>query len=109
MDNLFKWLNEHVYTAYTQKKYYSNVVYRSFKLQTIILVNLRELDLHGNSIDNIPKELFDLYQLQKLNMNNNRIVEISREIGKLKNLRTLSLYANSISEISDELFQLVYL
>lgn len=73
------------------------------------LFNLEGINLGSNQIEEIPKELFNLSKLEYLLLGDNQIKEIPKEINSLINLKTLYLNKNQISEIPIELFDLINL
>ena len=71
-----------------------------------------ELNLSGNQIKEIPKEIQYLTQLTELYFGRNQITEIPKEIQYLTQLTELRLWGNKIKEIPKEiqyLTQLTYL
>ena len=65
------------------------------------LAKLEELNLNGNFIDEIPKNVFSgLYNLRKLSLNNNKLLELSFGVNDLISLMSLNLSANSIAYAS---------
>ncbi|MGE8792255.1 leucine-rich repeat domain-containing protein, partial [Leptospira kirschneri] len=61
------------------------------------LQNLQKLDLKGNRLTTVPKEIGQLQNLQKLDLKGNRLTTLSDEIGQLKNLQKLYLIDNQLS------------
>ena len=68
--------------------------------------NLQSLDLSGNGLKELPKELFELKNLQSLALSGNELKELSKELFELKNLQNLDLSRNGLKELPKELFQL---
>ena len=65
------------------------------------LAKFEELNLNGNFIDEIPKNVFSgLYNLRKLLLNNNKLLELSFGVNDLISLKFLELSANSIAYAS---------
>lgn len=62
-----------------------------------------------SDINEIPKEIGNLFNLEGINLGSNQIEEIPKEINSLINLKTLYLNKNQISEIPIELFDLINL
>ncbi len=60
---------------------------------------LSALDLGGNNLAEIPREVFELSNLEALHLQNNQIQSLDIPIGKLKNLKKLSAQNNSIAKI----------
>ncbi len=67
---------------------------------------MQRLDLIGNQLSEIPRELGRLSTLRELYLSNNQLSEIPRELGQLSTLRELYLSNNQLSEIPRELGQL---
>jgi Leucine-rich repeat (LRR) protein len=74
-----------------------NNISKDDDVMKITCLNLFILDLHKNSITNIPDEISNLLNLEKLDLSNNKIKTISEKIGLLKKLRELPLYNNALS------------
>ncbi len=62
------------------------------------LINITELDLHGNKLKSIPKCVFSLINLKTMNVSNNKINNINN-ISKLINLEFLDISSNFITKI----------
>jgi internalin A len=76
------------------------------------LVWLRELELSGNSIDEVPPWIGELVELTALGLVGNRLTAIPESIRRLKDLEILLLGDNRITELPDwigELRTLQYL
>ncbi|WP_298782124.1 leucine-rich repeat domain-containing protein [uncultured Polaribacter sp.] len=58
------------------------------------LTSLKKLNLEGNGLIKIPKELFELLKLTELNLGINNLKEIPKGIGKLKKLKVLKINSN---------------
>ncbi|CDP05440.1 unnamed protein product [Coffea canephora] len=67
---------------------------------------LKVLDLDGAELDNIPKEVFKLFQLKCLGLCRTKIKIIPKSIRKLKNLEVLALMETSIKELPVEIVKL---
>ncbi len=64
--------------------------------------NLRDLDLRGNELREIPGAMLGgLTQLETLVLMGNKLVKLPEEIGRLKNLRTLELSYNMLTRLPD--------
>ena len=59
--------------------------------------------MKGNSISELPAELFTLSGLQTLALDNNFITSIPADISKLSNLVTFSITSNAITSVAAEL------
>ena len=74
---------------------------RSFWSALKNLAKLEELNLNGNFIDEIPKNVFSgLNNLRKLLLNNNKLLELSFGVNDLISLKSLDMSANSIAYAS---------
>ena len=58
------------------------------------VISLKKLDLEGNGLTKIPKELFKLSNLTELNLGINNLKEIPKGIGNLKKLKILKINSN---------------
>ena len=70
------------------------------------LQDLLTLNLTGQNIYELPKEIIELKSLHTLFVNNNHLNTIIDEVYQLKNLSTLSFMGNNISEISEDIIKL---
>jgi leucine-rich repeat protein SHOC2 len=70
------------------------------------LKNLKSLNLSGNLIETIPKEISELKNLESLDISGNQIKTIPKEFTELKNLKSLYLSRNKIDTISKEFKEL---
>lgn len=77
----------------------SHTKLKSFPLDILHLVNLRELDLSRNKIDSLPREIGLLTKLERLNLSNNYLIQLPDEIGRLYSLKYLGLNRNEIEEL----------
>jgi internalin A len=68
--------------------------------------NLQSLDLSGNGLKELPKELFELKNLQSLDLSGNGLKELPKELFELKNLQSLNISGNGLKELPKELFEL---
>lgn len=50
------------------------------------LVNLKELEIHGNSFSSLPKELSQLLNLEKIEINQEHLSLLPKDIFKIKGL-----------------------
>lgn len=67
---------------------------------------LIELQIRGNTISNIPDEIYNLTKLEVLYMNSNVITEISSNIEQLTQLRALVANSNRIKIIPTTILNL---
>lgn len=65
------------------------------------------LYLPNNSLETLPKDLFELEKLMVLSLRNNRLTEIPSSIGRLNNLRSLNLAVNQLEFLPWELLTLM--
>jgi hypothetical protein len=61
------------------------------------LINLEELDLSSNYLESLPEEVWTLNKLKVLNLNYNDFTELPEEISQLNELEELDLLGNQIS------------
>ncbi|EMK05459.1 MULTISPECIES: leucine-rich repeat domain-containing protein [Leptospira] len=69
-------------------------------------LDVRVLDLNGQKLTTLPKEIGQLKNLQALELNNNQLKTLSKEIGQLKNLQRLELNNNQLMTLSKGIGQL---
>ena len=107
---------ENAILYYFQKKEVQNLFdkidlsYFLFQNSNIELLNLEELEfknvkivnLSGNRLTEIPKNIFTLVNLEILNISNNNVESISDEISKLSCLKILDLSNNHIVKLSNK-------
>lgn len=67
------------------------------------LTFIKELNLKGNDLENIPGDIYILKNLEILNLSKNKIKFLPAKIGKMINLKELYLSDNFISNIPMEL------
>ncbi|WUR02272.1 CCR4-not complex 3'-5'-exoribonuclease subunit CCR4 (CCR4) [Vairimorpha necatrix] len=67
------------------------------------LIFLKELNLRGNELENIPSDIFILKNLEILNLSKNKIKFLPPKMGKMVNLKEIYLSDNLISNIPMEL------
>ncbi|CAB4063189.1 Leucine-rich repeat-containing protein 58 [Lepeophtheirus salmonis] len=73
-----------------------------FKLENLmVLDNLRNLSLGGNSVRELSKDIGELVRLRFLYLGGNLITELPKEISKLRHLHALILCSNSLSFLPD--------
>ena len=70
------------------------------------LSKLRYLYVSGNQLTEIPEEIGKLSKLEHLYLSNNRIKKLPKEIGQLSNLEELTLQSNLLKELPKEIGQL---
>jgi hypothetical protein len=71
-----------------------------------MLTKLRELDLGGNNLKELPSEIGNLTNLEILRLWGNELTTLPPEIGNLLNLRELDLVSNDLIEIPSEIGEL---
>lgn len=69
----------------------------------IINENLKLLDIYGNKIVSIPKELIFCKNLITINLAFNKIKHIPKELFELKNLKEINLGYNKIKKLPDNI------
>ena len=68
--------------------------------------NLKELNLVGNQIIELPQFLFEMKSLEILNISGNPIESLPQEIGLLSNLKVLYIEDTKITFLPKELLKL---
>nr|GMC80613.1 disease resistance protein RPM1-like [Ipomoea batatas] len=76
------------------------------KLLTTSFIPLKVLNLTGAQLEEIPEEVFSLFQLKYLSLRGTNLRSVSKSIGRLQNLETLDLKWTSVTEFPTELLQL---
>ena len=84
------------------------------KLKTVpkdifLFKNLQELNLKKTRIDILPKEIGELKNLQILNISKNQLITLPAEIGELINLKILRASENELEYLPIEIGKLVEL
>nr|GLL25822.1 disease resistance protein RPM1-like [Ipomoea trifida] len=69
-------------------------------------IPLKVLNLTGAQLEEIPEEVFSLFQLKYLSLRGTNLRSVSKSIGRLQNLETLDLKWTSVTEFPTELLQL---
>lgn len=73
------------------------------------LQQLKTLNLEGNFLSTIPKEIYDIKGLWELYLNDNEIDYLPEGISKLKQLYALGLGFNNFKRVPGEIWELNYL
>ncbi|CAD0009385.1 leucine-rich repeat domain-containing protein [Flavobacterium salmonis] len=68
--------------------------------------NAESLNLSGQNLTEIPKEIFELRNLKNLSLKENQIMEIPKEIKNLAELTLLSIGQNQLKDLPAEFFEL---
>jgi len=68
--------------------------------------NRIKLDLSGQNLKEIPKEIYRLEKLIEINLDSNQITTIPSEISQLKQLESISIEGNNLKSVSKNIFQL---
>nr|GMC87249.1 disease resistance protein RPM1-like [Ipomoea batatas]GMD72032.1 disease resistance protein RPM1-like [Ipomoea batatas] len=67
---------------------------------------LKVLELRGAQLEEIPEQVFNLFQLKYLSLRGTKLRSIPKSIGRLQNLETLDLKYTRVNEIPAELSKL---
>ncbi|MFN8672353.1 MAG: leucine-rich repeat domain-containing protein [Candidatus Sericytochromatia bacterium] len=92
---------------YFQYNILENFPISNFELP--VIKNIEVLDIGGNKIKSIPKEIENLVNLKSLKIGRNELKEIPDELYNLKNLEILYLGENDLGFISPKINQLTKL
>ncbi|XP_031126511.1 disease resistance protein RPM1-like [Ipomoea triloba] len=76
------------------------------KMFTAKYIPLKVLDLRGAKLEEIPEEVFNLFQLKYLSLRRTKLRSVSKSIGRLQNLETLDLKHTNVVELPTELLKL---
>ncbi|XP_019164286.1 PREDICTED: disease resistance protein RPM1-like [Ipomoea nil] len=76
------------------------------KMFTAKYIPLKVLDLRGAELEEIPDEVFNLFQLKYLSLRRTKLRSVSKSIGRLQNLETLDLKQTDVIELPNELLKL---
>nr|GMC83019.1 disease resistance protein RPM1-like [Ipomoea batatas] len=76
------------------------------KMFTAKYIPLKVLDLRGAELEEIPEEVFNLFQLKYLCLRRTKLRSVSKSIGRLQNLETLDLKHTYVVELPAELLKL---
>jgi Leucine-rich repeat (LRR) protein len=76
------------------------------KIQEVKEKRLKELDLSGLELTEIPADVFDLKWLKVLIISHNQLTRISGSITRLQNLTSLHLNGNKLKQLSEAITRL---
>ncbi|XP_031126525.1 disease resistance protein RPM1-like [Ipomoea triloba] len=76
------------------------------KMFTAKYIPLKVLDLRDSELEEIPEEVFNLFQLKYLSLRRTKLRSVSKSIGRLQNLETLDLKHTNVIELPAELLKL---
>nr|GMC87163.1 disease resistance protein RPM1-like [Ipomoea batatas] len=76
------------------------------KMFTAKYIPLKVLDLRDAELEEIPEEVFNLFQLKYLSLRRTKLRSVSKSIGRLQNLETLDLKHTDVVELPVELLKL---
>nr|GME11379.1 disease resistance protein RPM1-like [Ipomoea batatas] len=76
------------------------------KMFTAKYIPLKVLDLSNAELEEIPEEVFNLFQLKYLSLRRTKLRSVSKSIGRLQNLETLDLKHTDVIELPAELLKL---
>lgn len=71
-----------------------------------LITTLTELHLHSNNFDEVPPQIFKLFNLKQLNLGNNKLTNLPPDIKLLKNLTHLYINHNYIRSLPQEIYKL---
>jgi hypothetical protein len=72
----------------------------------LVLQNLESINIHSNSFNKFPKDIFNFPKLKNLTIGFNGIDSIPKRIIEMQNLETLAINGNNIKDLPNELLQL---
>ncbi|XP_031127301.1 disease resistance protein RPM1-like [Ipomoea triloba] len=84
----------------------STVSFLLSKLLTGSYNPLKVLDLRGTQLEEIPEQVFNLFQLKYLSLRKTKLKSVHKSIGRLQNLETLDLKHTCVVELPNELSKL---
>ena len=91
-------------TAYAQPQLDSEEsVYTDLKAALAYKGQVKHLNLSGQKLKKIPKEVFEFPNLRTLDLSNNKITVLPAELGLLTKLEELIITKNKIDEIPKEI------
>nr|GMC83077.1 disease resistance protein RPM1-like [Ipomoea batatas] len=67
---------------------------------------LKVLELRGAQLEEIPEQVFNLFQLKYLSLSNTKLRSVPKSIGRLQNLETLDLRYTCVNELPAEVSKL---
>lgn len=70
---------------------------------------LREIDLHGNLIEELPEDLKGLRALETFSLQGNRLSSIPQSLTTLRRLRALNLAENALEEVPSAISEMTML
>nr|GMC80624.1 disease resistance protein RPM1-like [Ipomoea batatas] len=76
------------------------------KMLTAKYIPLKVLDLRDAKLQEIPEEVFNLFQLKYLSLRRTKLRSVSKSIGRLQNLETLDLKQTDVIELPKEILKL---
>lgn len=91
-----------------ERLYLSNTLLDNNQIILIVkcLSQLQELDISGNSLSVLPRDINQLSQLRSLDLSNNKLKILPDSIGQLSKLQTLDLSHNQLKVVFESIAQL---
>ncbi len=89
-----------------QQKLALETIFKIINYSPQISPKIKNIDLSGNNLNTLPKQIADLENLSVLNLSDNQIEDFPNDILKLKKLEVLLLGNNKIREIPQKISSL---
>ena len=80
--------------------------YKSIVEATKNASTVQHLDLSGQSLTQVPAEVFTLTNLRSLNLSKNKLMSLPADIAKLQNLKALTINENQLTALPKEITQI---
>ncbi|MCF8427917.1 MAG: leucine-rich repeat domain-containing protein [Bacteroidia bacterium] len=83
--------------------------YTSYDTAYLEKLMVRQLDLSGQSLKNVPSDIKKMKNLMELNLSKNDISQVPSQLAKLGNLKNLNLSQNHLTKLPKSFVKLSYL